>query len=117
MRYQCYQILFQDNNPSLLLRKPEGASILLRLIFEFLQQVRDLFPDAGIVYQTDVTPAIANKVVAIDIPMNFNVIAEYPIAVTKNATHANEAQAFVRYLLSSDGQAVLTKYHFSTAGK
>jgi molybdate transport system substrate-binding protein len=73
--------------------------------------------DAGIVYQTDVTPAIANKVVAIEIPTNFNVIVEYPIAVTKNTAHANEAQAFVRYLLSSDGQAILTKYHFSTAGK
>jgi molybdate transport system substrate-binding protein len=73
--------------------------------------------DAGIIYQTDITPAIANKVVAIDIPTNFNVIAEYPIAATKNATHAKEAQAFIRYLLSSDGQAVLTKYHFVTSGK
>ena len=73
--------------------------------------------DAGIVYQTDVTPAIANKVVAIDIPANFNVIAEYPIAVTKGTAHANEAQAFVSYILSSDGQAVLAKYHFITVSK
>ncbi|HEX3643811.1 MAG TPA: extracellular solute-binding protein, partial [Ktedonobacteraceae bacterium] len=73
--------------------------------------------DAGIVYQTDVTPAIANKVVAIDIPATFNVIAEYPIAVTKNAAHANEAQTFVSYILSSDGQAVLAKYHFITVSK
>lgn len=73
--------------------------------------------DAGIVYQTDVTPAIANKVVTIDIPTNVNVLAEYPIAVTKHAAHAAEAQAFVHYLLSTDGQAIVTKYHFSTASK
>lgn len=73
--------------------------------------------DAGIVYQTDVTPAIANKVIAIDIPANFNVIAEYPIAVTKHTAHINEAQAFVQYILSSDGQAVLAKYHFITVSK
>ena len=73
--------------------------------------------DAGVVYQTDVTPAIANKVIAIDIPVNFNVIAEYPIAVTKHAAHANDGQAFVHYILSSDGQAVLAKYHFITVSK
>lgn len=73
--------------------------------------------DAGIVYQTDVTPAIADKVSVIDIPENLNVIAEYPIAVTKHTANANEAQAFVRYILSSDGQAALAKYHFIPASK
>lgn len=68
--------------------------------------------DAGIVYQTDVTPNLANKVSVIEIPKDFNVIAEYPIAVTKHTTNANDAQAFVDYILSSDGQAILTKYHF-----
>ncbi len=68
--------------------------------------------DAGIVYLTDVTAAAGNKVKLIDIPDQFNVIAQYPIAVVKNSAHASEAQAFVQYVLSSDGQAVLTKYHF-----
>lgn len=68
--------------------------------------------DAGIVYQTDVTPAEASKVKVIAIPDAFNVIAEYPIAALKGSTHATEAQAFVNYILSSDGQATLTKYHF-----
>ncbi len=73
--------------------------------------------DAGIVYQTDVTQAIANKVSVIDIPDNFNVIAEYPIAITKHTANADEAQTFVHYILSSDGQAVLAKYHFLTVSK
>lgn len=68
--------------------------------------------DAGFVYKTDVTAAVASKVQVIDIPDNFNVIAEYPIAVTKGSTHQTDAQAFVQYVLSPDGQAVLSKYKF-----
>lgn len=72
--------------------------------------------DAGIVYRTDVTAAVAKKVKIIDISDEFNVIAEYPIAVLKNASNATDAQAFVRYLLSTDGQAILKKYGFIGVG-
>ena len=68
--------------------------------------------DAGIVYRTDVTAANASKVKLIDIPDEFNVVAQYPIAVVKNSAHTTQAQAFVQYILSSDGKAVLTKYRF-----
>ncbi|QBD80500.1 molybdate ABC transporter substrate-binding protein [Ktedonosporobacter rubrisoli] len=68
--------------------------------------------DAGFVYRTDVTSAVANKVKIIDIPDTFNVIAEYPLAVTKHTQHAEAAQAFVQYLLSPQGQTILTKYGF-----
>jgi len=68
--------------------------------------------DAGFVYRTDVTTAVTNKVKIIDIPDNFNVIAQYPIAVTKNSAHTAEAQAFVQYVLSADGQNVLEQFHF-----
>lgn len=71
--------------------------------------------DAGIVYLTDVTTAASSKVKDIEIPDNFNVIAQYPIATTKNSAHAQDATAFEQYVLSLDGQAVLTKYHFITA--
>lgn len=68
--------------------------------------------DAGFVYRTDVTSAVSSKVKIIDIPDNFNVIAQYPIAVTRNSAHAGEAQAFVQYILSADGQGVLEQFHF-----
>jgi len=68
--------------------------------------------DAGIVYTSDVTAAAATKVMFISIPTTFNIIAQYPIAVLKNAADTNDAQTFVQYILSSDGQAILTKYHF-----
>ena len=68
--------------------------------------------DAGFVYMTDVTAAVSNKIKMIDIPDNFNVIAQYPIAVTKSSAHSNEARAFVQYILSPEGQAVLQQHHF-----
>jgi len=68
--------------------------------------------DAGFVYRTDVTDAVASKLTVIPIPDPFNVIAEYPIAVVKNSAHASDAQAFIQYILSPDGQAILTKFHF-----
>jgi molybdate transport system substrate-binding protein len=68
--------------------------------------------DAGFVYVTDVTAAVSNKIKMIDIPDKFNVIAQYPIAVTKSSAHSSDAQAFVQYILAPEGQAVLQHYHF-----
>ncbi len=68
--------------------------------------------DAGIVYRTDVTTQAEKKVKVIDIPDPYNVVAEYPIAVTKSSKHISDAQTFEQYILSKDGQAVLAKYHF-----
>ena len=70
--------------------------------------------DAGFVYLTDVTAQAAQKVTEVTIPDNFNIVAEYPIATTKNAADATDAKAFVQYVLSADGQAILQKAHFTT---
>lgn len=71
--------------------------------------------DAGFVYRTDVTAAVASKVTVIDIPDPFNVIAQYPIAVVKNSANVQAAQDFVNFVLSTPGQAILQKYHFISA--
>jgi molybdate transport system substrate-binding protein len=68
--------------------------------------------DAGFVYKTDVTASVSDKVKIIDIPDTFNVIAQYPIATLKNSTQASDAQAFVQYVLSADGQAILARFNF-----
>jgi molybdate transport system substrate-binding protein len=68
--------------------------------------------DAGFVYLTDVTPAMAGKVKTIDIPDPYNVIAQYPIAVVKSSPHLSDAQSFVDFVLSPNGQAILKKYNF-----
>lgn len=71
--------------------------------------------DAGIVYRTDVTTAEATKVSIIPIPDQYNVIAQYPIAVLTGSTQQQAAQSFVSYLLSSDGQSIMEKYNFISA--
>lgn len=71
--------------------------------------------DAGVVYVSDINPATASQFTSITIPDNFNVIADYPIAALKNSAHNSEAQDFVQYVLSPDGQAVLKQYNFVPA--
>ncbi len=73
--------------------------------------------DAGIVYVTDINPAAADRVGKIDIPDALNVIAEYPIAPIADSRHADLAKAFIKLVLSADGQAVLAKYGFLPASK
>lgn len=68
--------------------------------------------DAGIVYSSDVTAAARAQVEVIDIPDQFNVIARYPIAVTRGAANADGARAFIDYVLSPAGQATLEKHGF-----
>jgi molybdate transport system substrate-binding protein len=71
--------------------------------------------DAGIVYSSDVTPAAAEKVVKLDIPDTYNILATYPIAVLKAAPKADLAAKFMAYVLSTDGQAILQKWGFIPA--
>lgn len=68
--------------------------------------------DAGIVYQTDVIAAgpAAEGVV---IPADINVIARYPIVVTKAAPNPATGRAFVAFVLSDKGQQILAGYGFT----
>lgn len=68
--------------------------------------------DAGIVYSTDLTPDIRGKVRVVAIPDELNVIATYPIAVIADSTNPALAQAFVDFVLSAEGQAILAQYGF-----
>jgi molybdate transport system substrate-binding protein len=68
--------------------------------------------DAGIVYTSDVTVDSAEQVGRIEIPDNLNTIATYPIAVVKDSTQPEHAQAFINYVLSAEGQEILARYGF-----
>ena len=70
--------------------------------------------DAGIVYVTDIAAA-GDKVEGLAIPADQNVPATYPIAALKAAAHPAEAQAFVDYVTSPDGQATLERFGFLPA--
>jgi molybdate transport system substrate-binding protein len=69
--------------------------------------------DGGFVYKTDVTASVRSAVKMLDIPDQFNVIARYPVAAVKGAPNEAGAHAFIDYLLSPAGQAVLATYGFS----
>ncbi|MGH9114073.1 MAG: extracellular solute-binding protein, partial [Acidimicrobiales bacterium] len=70
--------------------------------------------DAGIVYVTDVLAA-GDAVEGIEIPAADNVVAEYPITTLAEAGDAEVAEAFVAYVLSDEGQAILASYGFEPA--
>lgn len=69
--------------------------------------------DAGITYVTDVASA-GGSVAGVDIPIDHNVVAEYPIAALANAPHRDIADAFVAFVLSDAGEAILSEYGFSS---
>jgi molybdate transport system substrate-binding protein len=67
--------------------------------------------DATVVYQTDVLAA-AGQVSGVVIPPSENVVASYPIAVIKTSHNSVTAAAFVAFVKSSAGQAILAKFKF-----
>jgi len=67
--------------------------------------------DAGVVYVTDVKAA-GDKVVGVPIPDAQNATTGYPIAALKESRNAALATAFVDYVLSADGQQVLSAAGF-----
>jgi molybdate transport system substrate-binding protein len=67
--------------------------------------------DAGFVYRTDAL-AGGDRVRAIEIPPDLNVIAEYPIAPLTAARHAALARRWIDLVLSERGRAILTRAGF-----
>jgi molybdate transport system substrate-binding protein len=66
--------------------------------------------DAGMVYRSDVTPAVARSVRVFEIDDPYNVIASYPIAVLKGARNAGAGRWFVDLVSSPAGQQVLQRH-------
>jgi molybdate transport system substrate-binding protein len=67
--------------------------------------------DAGVVYSTDVTAEVRDDVQIIEIPDEYNVIANYPVALV-NDGNADLGNAFIDFLLSGEGQQILQEYGF-----
>ncbi|MFF8405253.1 molybdate ABC transporter substrate-binding protein [Streptomyces sp. NPDC015684] len=67
--------------------------------------------DAAVVYKTDVKAA-GGKVEGVEFPESAKAINDYPIALLKNAEHAQTAKAFIALVRSAEGQQVLSKAGF-----
>ncbi len=83
-------------------------------VSQVLTRVRLGEADAGIVYETDVTPDITSEVDMIPIPDEFNIIASYPIAGLSDGDQ-ELAGDFVEFVLSADGQQILAGWGFLPA--
>jgi molybdate transport system substrate-binding protein len=92
--------------PSVDTEEPDVRSLLTKV------ESGDL--DAGIVYVTDVLSS-TDAIAGIEIPEEDNVVATYPIAPITASTNPAAAAAFVDFVLSDDGQAVLAGYGFDSA--
>ena len=78
-----------------------------------LAKVRLGEADAGLVYRSDVTPALASAVRVLELPAAADVPVPYSIAVVKGARAPAAARAFVDLALSREGRAILARNGFA----
>ena len=71
--------------------------------------------DAGVVYRSDVTGAVAGHVRVFEIADPYNILASYPIAVTRSAADSEIARAFLELVESPTGQRALAQHGFLPA--
>jgi molybdenum ABC transporter molybdate-binding protein len=81
---------------------------------QVLQKISMGEADAGIVYRTDVTPNLEDKVSIIEIPESYNMVATNYIAVPKNAPSATLGEEFMKFMLSPQGQMVFKNYGYDS---
>jgi len=71
--------------------------------------------DAGVVYRSDVTAAVAKHIRVFEIADPYNVLASYPIAVTRSTANPGTARAFLELMEGPMGQGVLAQHGFLPA--
>jgi molybdate transport system substrate-binding protein len=69
--------------------------------------------DVGFAYVSDVTKDLTSKVDKIDIPDEYNVIAQYPMGILLESKYPLRSQEFMSLVMSDKGKAVLEKYGFA----
>ncbi len=70
--------------------------------------------DAAVVYSTDATPRVRDQLRIIQVPDALQTIASYPIAAARGSNTAG-GEAFVDYVLGSQGEATLAAWGFMPA--
>lgn len=88
--------------PAIDTTEPDVRSLLIKIAAGEL--------DAGITYVTDV--ASREGVEGVDIPDEFNVVAQYPIVALADTGDSEAARAFIAFVLSEEGQAILNDFGF-----
>ncbi len=68
--------------------------------------------DAAFVYRSDVRPNDRSLVRQIEVPAEYNVVAEYPLGILASSEQKTEAAAFIAFVRGPTGSAVLESYGF-----
>ncbi|HQA66723.1 MAG TPA: molybdate ABC transporter substrate-binding protein [Aggregatilineales bacterium] len=71
--------------------------------------------DAAVVYVSDVAASPPDAIDQIEIPEEYNVIASYPVGLTTDAPNRDLGAAFIEFVLSEQGQAILAEWGFEPA--
>ncbi len=66
--------------------------------------------DAGLVYATDVTPALRDRLRVLPLPPGLSPRAVYTIAVVAAAPHPEAAGRFLEFVVSAEGRRVLARH-------
>lgn len=69
--------------------------------------------DAGVVYTSDASHAA--QLLRLELPVQHNPLADYPIVRLRQSPHASLAQAFIDFALSAAGQRILETHGFLPA--
>lgn len=68
--------------------------------------------DAAFVYRSDVRAGDRSRVRQIEVPAEYNVVAEYPIGILASSEQRDEAAAFIAFVRGPTGSAILESYGF-----
>lgn len=102
--------LFGPDYPSGLLNNVVSRETNVRSV---AQKVALGEADAGITYRTDaLSPYVAQRVRVLTIPASLNITAHYPIAPLREAAQPEQARAFIDFVRSLKGRAILERYGF-----
>ena len=85
--------------------KSEEANVRLVLTKVLLGEA-----DAAFVYHSDITPDIADQILVITTPERYQSEIAYPIAVLSHSRQPSLAAAYVDFVLSRAGQAILERW-------
>jgi molybdate transport system substrate-binding protein len=68
--------------------------------------------DAAFVYKSDVQPGDRDKVIQIEIPEEYNVVARYPLGILAESDQVGASEEFIGHVTGPEGNAILVKYGF-----
>ena len=68
--------------------------------------------DAAFVYKSDILQEYKDQLITIEIPAEFNVVAQYPLGVLAASENKDDALDFIEFVRGPEGSAILEDYGF-----